>query len=166
MSGGLNFDFAAYNSGAVLVSPCMRGIERTDFEAPRGSIEYGWARLSCLSYELGRRRDDGETESLDGEMLDRYAKDLDNISSKRQALEADVAEYRQEKARNRFYENNQLRTAIADALRQLHILLGCAVRLKASRTTDINAAFRSFGFILGPSTPPRDNQDLIIVGSS
>jgi hypothetical protein len=161
-----NFDFSAYKSDAALASPLMRGIERTDFDAPRGSIEYGWARLSCLSYELGRRRDDGETESLDGEMLNRYARDLDNISSKRQALEADVAQYRQEKARNSFYENNPLRTAIADALRQLHILLGCAVRLKASRATDINGAFRSFGFVLGPSTQPPGNQDLIIVGLS
>ncbi len=159
-----NFDFSPYKSDAVLASPLMRGIERTDFEAPRGSIEYGWARLSCLLYELGRRRDAGDAESLDGEMLDRYARDLDNIASKRQALEADVAQYRQDTARNKFYENNQLRTNIADALRQLHILLGCAVRLKANRTTDINAAFRSFGFVLGPSTPPHDNQNLIIVG--
>jgi hypothetical protein len=111
-----NFDFSAYKSDAVLLSPSMRGIERMDFEAPRGTIEYRWARLSCLSHELGRRRDAGETESLDGEMLDRYARDLDNISLKRRAVEAEVAQYRQEKAWNRFYENSQLRTTIADAL--------------------------------------------------
>ena len=161
-----SFDFSAYKSDAVLASPSMRGIERADFEAPRGSIEYGWVRLSCLSYELKRRRDAGETEALDGEVLDRYGSDLDTISVKRRALEADMAQYRQEKARNRFYEDNQLRDAIAVALRQLYILLGCAVRLKASSTTDINATFRSFGFLLVPSPPPPGNQDLIIVGLS
>jgi hypothetical protein len=97
-----SFDFSAYKSDAVLASPSMRGIERADFEAPRGSIEYGWVRLSCLSYELKRRRDAGETEALDGEVLDRYGSDLDTISVKRRALEADMAQYRQEKARNRF----------------------------------------------------------------
>ena len=60
-----------------------------------------------------------ETESLDGEMLDRYANDLDNIASKRQALESDVAQYRQDKAHNPFYENDHLRNAIKGALRQL-----------------------------------------------
>jgi Protein of unknown function (DUF2384) len=159
-----DFDFSSYKQTAVLASPSMRGLERSDFKAPRGSIEYGWARLSCLSHELGWRRNAGETESLDGEMLDRYASDLENIASKRQAFEADVAQYRQEKVRDQFYDNDQLRNAIKSALRQLYVLLGCAVRLKMSRSADINAAFRPFGFVLGPSTPPPGNQDLIIVG--
>jgi hypothetical protein len=159
-----NFEFSSYAQPAVLASASMRGIERTDFEAPRGSIEHGWARLTCLSHELGWRRNAGEIEALDGEMLDRYASDLDNIAAKRQALEADMAQYRQERARNPFYENNELRKAITSALRELYILLGCAVRLKASPNADINAVFRSFGFVLGPSTPPPGNRDLIIVG--
>jgi hypothetical protein len=159
-----NFDFSAYMRTGVRASASMRGIEPADFEAPRGTIEYGWARLSCLSYELGRRRDVGETEFLDGEMLDRYASDIDNIASKRQALEADVAQYRQEKARNPFYDNKELGNAITIALRRLYVLLGCAVRLKASPSADINTTFRSFGFILGPSAPPPGNQDMIIVG--
>jgi hypothetical protein len=159
-----NFDFSAYRSDAVLDSLVMRGIERTDFDAARGSVEHGWARLSCLSYELGRRRDAGEIESLDSGMLDRYQKDLDSISVKRRALENDIAQYRQERARNKFYENAGLRRDITDALRHLYILLACAVRLKAGRTSDINATFRSFGFVLEPSAPPPDNHDLIIVG--
>lgn len=159
-----DFDFSSYKQKAVLASPDMRGIELTDFEAPRGSVEYGWARLSCLSHELAWRRDAAETESLDGEMLDRYANDLDNIASKRQALESDVAQYRQDKAHNPFYENDHLRNAIKGALRQLYILLGCAVRLRLSRSADISSAFRPFGFILGPSVPTPGNQDLIIVG--
>ena len=159
-----NFDFSAYTQKAMLASPHLRGLELTDFEAPRGSIEYGWARLSCLSHELGWRRDAGETASLDGEILDRYASDLDNIASKRQAMEIDMAQYKQEKARNPFYDNEGLRDAIRSALQQLYVLLGCAVRLKLSNNADINAAFRPFGFVLGPSTPAPRNQDLIIVG--
>ena len=68
-----------------MLSLSHEGLELADFEAPRGSLEHGWARLSCASHELAWRRDAGETELLDGEMLDRYANDLDNIASKRQA---------------------------------------------------------------------------------
>jgi hypothetical protein len=101
-----NFDFSSYAQPAVLASASMRGIEPTDFEAPRGSIEYGWARLSCLSHELGRRRNDGEIDALDAEMLDRYASDLDNIAAQRRALQADIAQYRHEKTRKPVYDNN------------------------------------------------------------
>jgi Protein of unknown function (DUF2384) len=159
-----NFDFSSYAQPAVLASPCMRGIERSDFEAPRGTIEHGWARLTCLSHELARRRNAGDIEALDAEILDRYAADLDAIVAKRQALVADMAQYRQEKARNPFYENNELGKAILGLLRKLYILLGCAVRLKASPTADINTVFRSFGFALGPSAAPTHNLNLIIVG--
>ena len=159
-----NFDFSSYEQKAVRASPDMRGLEPSDFEAPRGSLENGWARLSCLSHELAWRRDAGETESLDDEMLDRYANDLDNIASKRQALEADVAQYRKERAENPFYVNDRLHNSIKTALRQLYVLLGCAVRLRLNGGADINAAFRPFGFVLGPSAPTPGNQDLIIVG--
>jgi hypothetical protein len=159
-----NFEFSSYAQPGVLASASMRGVEPTDFQAPRGSIEHGWARLSCLSHELGRRRNAGDLEALDAGILDRYATDLDNIAARRQALEADVAQYRQEKARNPFYENNELNKAVANLLRKLYILLSCAVRLKASPTADINPVFRSFGFVLGPSSTPPDNQNLMIVG--
>jgi len=159
-----NFDFSLYMQPPVLACPGMRGVELADFQAPRGTIEYGWARLSCLSHELARRRDAGETESLDDEMLDRYARDLDNVASKRRAMEVDMAQYREQKIRSQFYENDRLRNEIKNALWQLYILLGCAARLKLSRSGDINAAFRTFGFVLGPSTPPPKNHDLMIVG--
>jgi hypothetical protein len=159
-----NFDFSSYKQKAVLTSPGMRELRLSDFEAPRGSLEHGWARLSCLSHDLGWRRDAGETELLDDEMLDRYSNDLDNIASKRQALESDVAQYRKERVDNPFYVNDRLHNSIKSALRHLYVLLGCAVRLRVSRSADINAAFRSFGFVLAPSTPIPGNQDLIIVG--
>src|SRR5262249_3798100 len=118
-----NFEFSSYTQPAALACASMRGIEPTDFEATRGTIEHGWARLSCLSHELGRRRNAGDIEALDAEILDRYAADLDTIATKRQALEADIAQYRQEKARNAFYDNNELNKAVTALLRKLYILL-------------------------------------------
>jgi hypothetical protein len=159
-----NFEFSSYARPAVLAFASMRGIDPADFQAARGTIEHGWARLTCLSYELGQRRNAGDIEALDAEILDRYATDLDNIAAKLQAMEADMAQYRQEKARNPYYDNSELNKAITGLLRKLYILLGCAVRLKASPTTDINTVFRSFGFALGPSAAPPGNQDLIVVG--
>jgi hypothetical protein len=161
--GAANFEFDPYIQ-RVATSPSLRGVELKDFDAPRGSVEYEWARLSCLSYELGRRRNAGETKLLDSEMLDRYASDLDNIGSTRHALEAEVTQYRKESLSNPYHQNIQLGDSIRKTLRQLYILLGCAVRLKASRSPEMNAAFQSFGFILGPSAPQDGNQNVIIVG--
>jgi hypothetical protein len=47
-----NFDFSSYKQKAALTSPDMRGLELSDFEAPRGSLEHGWARLNCLWHDL------------------------------------------------------------------------------------------------------------------
>jgi hypothetical protein len=160
-----NFDFSKYS--AVLMSPSMEGIERTDFEMPRESIEYRWARLSCLLYELERRRDADDMQSLDSEMLNSYQKDLDSLTLLRQALERRIANYRKDKAHNP--ADSQLLQKLKEALRQLYILLACAVRLKANRKTDISAIFRSFGFDFRSSSPPPSppsstNADLIIAG--
>jgi hypothetical protein len=153
------FEFSKYNSNAVLTCQSMQGLEQTDFEAPRGSIEEEWARISCLSYALLNRPDSGATKFIDSEILNRYA---DNIALQRRALEADVARYRRAKTSNPLYENNDLLTKkLRDALRQINILLVCAVRLKASH---INEVFQSFGFKYDSSTPAPANQDLMIVG--
>jgi len=88
------FDFSWYNTQEVLTAPEMRGVEIADFERPRGSLEYSWVRLSCLVYQLKVHRISGDLESLDGELLQRYAAVLDNIEDKRKSLEADVAESR------------------------------------------------------------------------
>ena len=159
-----DFNFSAYKSEDVLDSALMRGVEPMDFNAPRGTIEHGWARLSCLLYELRRRLDAGEVNCLDTELLDRYQKGLDSIVIKRRALINDIAQYGQEKSHNKFYDSTQLGRDITDALRQLYILLGCAARLKAGRTLDVNATFRSFGFVLEALASPPENQDLILVG--
>ena len=56
------FDFSSYQATAVLRSSMMRGVEAADFGQPRDSIEYNWARLSCLLHELRRRQDAGLTK--------------------------------------------------------------------------------------------------------
>jgi hypothetical protein len=160
------FDFSAYRLAAVLAGADMRGVELSDFAAPRGSVEYGWARLSCLSHELSRRRNAEELAPLDAELIDRYASDLDAIVAMRRAMAPDIAEYRRQRAADPAYENDRLRAALTSVLRRLYILLGCAVRVRLRRSEDANATFRSFGFDLPADAPPPGHQDLIIVGLS
>src|SRR5262249_20166198 len=128
-----------------------------------GSIEYGWARLSCVSHELSRRRDAGETDPLDGELIDRYARDLDAIVAGRREMAIDIAHYREEKKRDPYYENDRLRAALPAAVRRLYVLVACAVRVRLRRSEDAGAPFRSFGFVLPAATPRPANQDLIMV---
>ena len=42
-----------------------------------------------------------------------------------------MTQYRKEKAANPFCVNDRLHNSIKSALRQLYVLLGCAVRLRA-----------------------------------
>ena len=159
-----DFDFGLYSDPDLLAAPEMQGVERRDFERPRGTLEYTWARLSCLSYELQRCRDAGKIENLDDELLQRYGKDLDEIVEKRKSFERDVAQYRRDKRRNPRINNDQLHRAMRDVLRQLYVLLGCAVRLKLSPQADINSVLRQFGFVLEPAAPHDENHDVILVG--
>jgi hypothetical protein len=160
-----DFDFSNYKKEHVLRSPAMRGVELADFDHPRDSIDYAWARLSCVSYELKRRRDAGLTEPLvDGELLQRYASDLDSIAVKRRALEDEIAHYRKEKLSNPYFTNDQLHRVIRTTLRQLYVLLGCAVRLKQTPNADMDTALRPFGFVLGPTNPRDENNNVMIMG--
>ncbi len=138
-----DFDFSAYDSGLVLNSPGMRAVEPSDFAAARDTVEYAWARLSALLYQLRRRQDAGLTMPFDGEVLQLYARDLDNLLLKRKSLEDDIIHYREEKQKNVYYSNDDLHRTIRKMLQQLYILLGCAVRLKLSPTF-----IREFGFDL------------------
>jgi hypothetical protein len=158
------FDFSAYRQPAVLTCQDMLGVNANDFDAQRGSIEYGWARLSCVSHELSQRRQAGQTDPLDGELLDRYARDLDAIVAARREMAIDIARYREEKKRDPYYENDRLRSALSAELRRLNVLIACAVRVRLRRSEDPNAPFRPFGFVLPTSTPQPANQDLILVG--
>ena len=158
------FNFALFDAERILRSPKMRGVESADFTKPRDSIEYSWARLSCLLWELQRRQDSSQIEPiLDGELLQRYASDLDSIALRRKSLEEDIAQYRREKLADAFYTNDQLHRTIRKTLRQLYVLLGCAVRLRLSPNGDLNAVMRPFGFLLNSAGSCSGNQNLMIV---
>ena len=158
------FDFSRYRSDEILALPAMDGVKLADLDRPRGSLEYSWARLSCLSYELDWRRQEGRTEALDPELLDKYASDLNNIVEKRAALKEDVAQYRKAKRRNAAHTNEQLHRTIRNLSRQLYVLLGCAVRMKLRPDADIAAALTPFGFELKSNTRREGHHDLITVG--
>ena len=89
---------------------------------------------------------------------------LDEIVEKRKSFERDVAQYKKDKRRNPRLNNDQLHRAMRDVLRQLYVLLGCAVRLKLSPHADINWVLRQFGFVLEPAAPRDENHDVILVG--
>jgi hypothetical protein len=158
-----DFDFNSY-AGEALQAPEMRGVERADFTRSRRTLEHDWARLSCLVYEEKSRRMAGLIEPLDGELLKSYEQDLERIEDKRNSLQAEVTQYRKEKAENPAYTNDALHRTIRNNLYKLYILLGCAVRLKKQPHDDIDLALRPFGFKLKQAPPPADDQDLLLVG--
>ena len=160
-----DFDFQIYVPAPILNSPAMRGVNATDFSAPRDTVEYSWARLSCILYQLRRMQDAGLIGQLDGEVLDQYAKDFDNLALKRKALEDDIAIYRQIKTTNQYYTDEDLHRTIRKALRQLYILLACAVRLKLGDNSDTNSGLRPFGFLLHTAAAIAEgNRNVMIVG--
>jgi hypothetical protein len=158
-----DFEFSSYG-GEVLQVPEMRGVEPADFTRSRRTLEHDWARLSCLVYEEKSRRMSGLIESLDAELLKSYEQDLERIEDKRNSMQAEMAQYRKEKADNPAYTNDALHRTIRNNLYRLYILLGCAVRLKKQPHDDIDLALRPFGFKLNQTAPPTDNQDLKLVG--
>jgi hypothetical protein len=154
-----DFDFESYDNDDVLQRPEMRGVARADFHKPRRSLEHSWARLSCLVYELKWRRMAGTIESLDSELLRKYAADLDSIEDKRNALEADVAHYRETPT-----SGDGLHRTMRTILYKLYVLLGCAIRSKPQPQSSMQQALRKFGFVLPPTPTPPENRDLMIVG--
>src|SRR5262249_7275721 len=132
--------------------------------AARDSIEYAWARLSCLLYKVRQIRDADTTIALDGDMLEFYAKDLDSLVLKRKSLESEIAQYRRDKEKPKYEDNEELHRAIRKTLRKLYVLIGCAVRLNLDTDTGPNPTVRQFGFVLDAPPSAHDNQNLIVVG--
>ena len=159
------FDFSFYRADDVLGTCAMRGVELTDFAAPRDSIEYSWARLSCILHLLRKMQNADAVVSLDSEMLSRYAQDLDNLALKRGTMLSEIEQYRRQKAEDRYHTDEDLHRSIRKTLRKLYVLLGCAVRLKQNTDEAMNPVFRSFGFLLeSPMAKRDDNNNLIVVG--
>lgn len=156
-----DFDFSIYQ--AALSSPSMRGVLASDFSSLRDSIEYAWARLSCLAYEIGRRRESASADDLDAEVLERYGEQLHEIVAYRKILEKDVMQYRNSAADPTF-QSDDLREKINDALRDLYGFLACAVLKKHGRNADMKSVFGPFGFVLRPMPIADPKGDVIIVG--
>jgi hypothetical protein len=152
-----DFDFAEYRA---ITDDEMSGVAATDFDKPRGSIEYNWARLCSLCYAL-RSRQSMHAEEIDGRLLTSYRTDLDSIYDRRTDLEARIAQFRADPANTAL--RKQVRTDITDALQKLYIFIGCAVRLRTGKAAEIDRVLRRFGFVL-PPVPPQSNADAMAIG--
>src|SRR6266446_8434092 len=139
------FDFSQYRETEALAE--MEGVDPADFDRPRGSTLYDWARLSCLLYALKSRYD----AYLDGEMLNRYEHDLDGIYQRRQSLLSAAVEFKRMRLENPRYTDERLRQQLRIALWQLYILVGCAARRKLGQGEDICGVWRNFGFVPRPT---------------
>jgi hypothetical protein len=157
------FDFSLYADEAM-ESEELRGVDPADFKKSRRSLEYAWARLGCLVYAQNSLLMSGAGEAVDTELLQAYRKDLDLIQTSKKAMEAEVAAYRAEKAKNPAYANETLNRAIRNDLYKLYILFGCAVRIKSQPHGDINLALQRLGFQLEAGDEQRSNSDLVLVG--
>lgn len=157
-----DFNFSQYRNGATS-SGEMRGVNVSDFEAQRGSIEYNWARLCCLCYAL-RARQDQETEQLDRRLLNSYRRDLDSVYERRTNLEVQVVQFRNNPGDDVL--RRDLRVKIRDALQKLYVFIGCSTRLSGKSKSQIDQTLGEFGFLLEPVRADEKNGDLMIVGLS
>ena len=155
------FDFTPYRAPDALDSDEMRGVAESDLAAERGSIEYNWARLSCLCYAL-RLREDEDTEALDRDLLNSYRRDVDSIYERRDMLAAQIAQLR-ERPDDQVLRK-ELRLKIRDSLQKLYIVIGCSTRLSGRGRAKVDAALRAFGFELEPVRSEPHQGDVMIVG--
>lgn len=157
-----DFDFSLYAAEAMQ-SEELRGVEASDFTAPRRSLEYAWARLSCLVYAQ-KSCLLGAAAGLETGLLRAYQTDLDLIEASKKSMEADVAAYREARRKDGTYANQQLNQAIRNNLYKLYILLGCAVRLKKQPHQDVELALMRLGFKLDGDRDDDNTADLKLVG--
>jgi hypothetical protein len=157
-----DFDFSGYRKS--LSAPAMSGVKPADFQSDPDSIEFAWARLSCLSYKISRRSDTDGSADLEGGMLERYAAVLEDIAARRHAMARDMDQYRTDAEGGHGAPPEELASRIETAFRQLCLLLGCAVLLKHGRKVNMAEAFQPFGFRLLPISREEGNQNVIIVG--
>ena len=153
-----DFDFARYGHDEILAAPGMEGIKRGDFARPRGTLEYAWARLCALSYELQCGKAAEYLGALEAPL---WAA----LEEKRRALASDVAKYREQVKRARGYTNAELHERIRKTLRTYHRFLCCAVRQRLAGDADINLELGRFGFLLPPAPSARENRHDTIIGA-
>ena len=156
-----NFDFSRYQTPQVLSEDELKCVLVTDFSAPRGTIEYNWARLCSLCYAL-RVRHQTNAEGLDRRFLQSYDECISALYETRAKLEPKVEQFRKTPGDREL--RRALRSKILEALQRLYILIGCSTRLRGGRPRDIDQRLRGFGFDLSPVRDPPTQNDLIIVG--
>ncbi|GLH79184.1 hypothetical protein SSBR45G_40930 [Bradyrhizobium sp. SSBR45G] len=152
------FDFTAYRSDEMLSLPAMTGVSREDFVRPRGSMEYSWARLCVLSYEL----DAGPAAAIVGGLGGPVLQLLEN---KRQILADDVVEYRaRRRGRSEAGTGKQLHARIREMLRAYHILLAGALRRELAPGADVTAELVRLGFLCAGSRETVSERGNLIIG--
>lgn len=159
-----DFNFSTYTKVDALKSPWLRGVKPEDMTYPRGSVEYNWARLSLLIYQIKQRDLAQLSRTFDGELLRRYNSDLDNIVLKRRSLEDEVNQFRQQKVQDPYHLDEDLLKKIRSALDRLYVLLGCAALLKYGPSADWAAPLAPFGFSLSRHRGMPRNSNVMIVG--
>ncbi len=161
-----NFDFTQYSNSTVMHSIWLRGVEAEDFDSDRGTLEYSWARLSCLLYAIDNRRTSGSVDEYDSDLMDKYELEFERIKLHKKAIEADFVDYRGRKASDVTYNDNNLHDEIKKTVRALYVLLGCSVLVKSQPNADLNAVFAKFGLLLAPPSKIPGNTGIAIVGLS
>jgi hypothetical protein len=152
-----DFDFGRYDKDLIFAEPSMVNVKRSDLSRPRGSLEYCWARLCALSYEMQSGREAESLGALEEPLWTR-------LEEKRRALASDVTEYRERLKRDRSYTNVELHENIRKTLRTYHRFLGCAVRHRLGPDANINLELGRFGFVLPPRHAARINPNDTILG--
>jgi len=152
-----DFDYAPYQERAILALPAMAGVARSDFARPRGSLEYSWARLCVLSYELHAGKAAAIVGPLGKPLLKAFEK-------KRQTLANDVVKSRDQERKGRGDPSADLHGRIREMVRAYHILLACAVRQKLDPGADVALELGHLGFVREDSHEPVSERGNLIVG--
>jgi hypothetical protein len=157
---GANFDFSKYDKPDILQDDVFRTLNRSDFDAPRNSVEHRWARFTCLIYAL-RQVDEGGSgdaddfgniaQGLDEAFLSAYRPEYKRLLALHKDLEHRIPRYR--KGTRSDSDIDDLVDALQRALRRTYMFVGCAVRLKYSIDARAIDALARFGFEVKPLLP-------------
>jgi hypothetical protein len=155
------FDFSRYDRSEILEGELFRTVERTDFSAPRNSIEHRWARFTCLVYAL-RQFDnpDGDPadnfgnipQDLDRDFVKAYRPEYERLLVLHRNTQHAIANHRQG-ALTDSVDIADLVRALQQALRRTYAFIGCAVRLKYPGDAGALNALADFGFKVKPLDP-------------
>lgn len=157
------FDFSCYVKELDESNAALSGVRRSDFEAPRGTMEYRWAKLSCLTLKLKQLRSTEMQHEVDARFLHRYQQDVDAIILGRNIMEGKVQAWRDGVGGT---DGDDLKLEMVKLLKRIYILLACAMRVKIGPTTEVRQIMRPLGFVLPVSTGVKRGFNLVLVASA